>query len=146
MDPQTVQAAADARRARPAASVDPRSRVHPPPQPKAKPVKPPPVGKGGPLWQQLYAQAVAERHPQPEKMADSMLRLRESTLAIEAKQHKTLTTNHRPKPSEVAVAEKPKKAARAIHPSLLCKATCLNGNPCKHRATHGNYCSKHAPP
>jgi hypothetical protein len=146
MDPQAVQAAADARRAATTtAKVDPRTRVHPLPQPLPKKTLAPPAGKGGPLWQHFYARAVEDKHPEPEKMADASLRLRESTLALEAKRHTTLKTTHRPKPSEVAAAAKPAKVARATHPSLLCKATCLNGNQCKHRSTRGDYCSKHAP-
>jgi hypothetical protein len=141
-----VQAASDARRANiTAAKVDPRARSHPLHQPSPKKTLAPPVGKGGPLWQHFYARAVQDKHPEPEKMADASLRLRESTLALEAKRPTTLTTTHRPKPSEVAVAAKVAKPARAVHPSLLCKATCLNGNQCKHRSTRGDYCSKHHP-
>ena len=81
----------------------------------------------------------------PEKLADTLLRSREHTQELEAKRHKTLATTHVPKPSETAVAAKPAKAARVVHPSLICKATCLNGSQCKHRSTRGNYCSKHAP-
>jgi len=111
----------------------------------AKQIAKPPKGKGGPLWQQFYNDAVANGHPLPEKLADTLLRSREHALELEAKRRTTLTTTHRPKPSEVAVAAKAAKPARAVHPSLLCKATCLNGNQCKHRSTRGDYCSKHHP-
>ena len=111
----------------------------------AKQLAKPPKGKGGPLWQQFYNDAVAKGHPLPEKLADTLLRSREHTQELEAKRHKTLATTHVPKPSETAVAAKPAKAARVVHPSLICKATCLNGSQCKHRSTRGNYCSKHAP-
>lgn len=148
MDAHAVQAAGDANRAAIAAkqaAQPPSARMRAPPQAKPKKELPPPAGKGGPLWQRFYEAAKAEGHPEPERLADAQLRCRESALAIVAKQHKLLRTDKVPKPSETVVAEKPKKAARTIHPSLLCKATCLNGNPCKHRATQGNYCSKHAP-
>ena len=111
----------------------------------AKHISLPPKGKGGPLWQQFYNDAVARGHPLPEKLADTLLRSREHAQELEAKRHKTLATTHVPKPSETAAAAKPAKAARVIHPSLLCKATCLNGSQCKHRATKGEYCSKHHP-
>ena len=147
MDAHAVQAAGDANRAAltaKQAALPPSARVRPTPQPKAKKELAPPAGKGGPLWQRFYEAAKAEGHPEPERLADAQLRLRESTLAIVAKQHKLLRTDKVPKPAETVVAAKP-KTVRVTHPSLLCKATCLNGNPCKHRATQGNYCSKHAP-
>ena len=41
-----------------------------------------PKGKGNELWQKFYDDAVARRHPMPEKLADTLLRSREHALDI----------------------------------------------------------------
>ena len=66
----------------------------------AKQLAQPPKGKGGPLWQQFYNDAVAKGHPMPEKLADTLLRSREHALELDAKRHKVLVTAEVPKPAE----------------------------------------------
>jgi hypothetical protein len=105
---------------------------------------PPPVGKGGPLWQGFYAAALLSNHPDPEKLADSSLRMREKTLAIEAKRPKTLQTLKKPTPAEAA-AKAPRKAKPVLHDAFRCKAKTLEGKQCGFKATCGAFCKKHSP-
>ena len=113
----------------------------------AKQLAKPPKGKGGPLWQQFYNDAVANKHPMPEKLADTLLRSREHALELEAKRHKALVTTHAPKPSEtVAVAKGTvKKAGKPVlHDALRCKALTLEGRRCGFKSTCGEFCKKHS--
>jgi hypothetical protein len=99
----------------------------------AKQLAQPPKGKGGPMWQKFYEDAVARGHPLPEKLADTLLRSREHALELEAKRHKAQVTTHAPKPSEtVAVAKGAvKKAGKPVlHDALRCKALTLEGRRC----------------
>ena len=38
----------------------------------SKALSEPPKGKGGELWQKFYTDAVARKHPDPEKLADTL--------------------------------------------------------------------------
>jgi len=89
----------------------------------------PPVGKYGLLWQQFYDNAIASSHPEPEKMADSCLRNRENTLAIECDRHTSMMT--RP------VAVDPRAG--------FCKSRTLADKSCPFKATCGHFCKKHLP-
>ena len=112
------------------------------PPPRQQP--PPPVGKGGPLWQSFYASALLSNHPDPEKLADSSLRMREKALALEAKRHKTLQTLKKPTPEEAA-AKAPRKAKPVLHEAFRCKAKTLAGKQCGFKSTCGAFCKKHSP-
>jgi len=111
----------------------------------AKPMLQPPKGKGNELWLRFYTDAVVHGHPMPEKLADSMLRSREHTLEIEAKKHKLIVTDIKPKATEVAVANKAATKKRAvIHDALRCKAKTLEGRQCGFKATCGAFCKRHS--
>ena len=113
----------------------------------AKHLAKPPKGKGGPLWQQFYNDAVARGHPMPEKLADTLLRSREHALELEDKRHKALVTTHAHKPSEtVAVAKGAvKKGGKPVlHDALRCKAMTLEGRRCGFKSTCGEFCKKHS--
>jgi hypothetical protein len=112
------------------------------PPPRQQP--PPPVGKDGPLWQGFYAAALLSNHPDPEKLADSSLRMREKALALEAKRPKTLLTLKKPTPEETA-SKAPRKAKPALHDAFRCKAKTLEGKQCGFKATCGAFCKKHSP-
>jgi len=110
----------------------------------AKHIMQPPKGKGGPLWQKFYEDAMARKHPMPEKLADTLLRSREYALELEAKRHKVLTTTEVPKPVEtVAVNKGVKKPKAALHDAFRCKAMTLEGRRCGFKATCGDFCKKH---
>ena len=127
---------------------DGRARVHvPPPAANKKPAPVPPKGKGGELWRKLYDQAVVNKHPNPELIADSMLRAREKSLAIEASRHKLQVTDKVPKPAETVIAVKTGvKRARVIPVGSRCAATKMDGKQCefKRHPDCGKFCSKHA--
>ena len=116
-------------------------RVRPAPiisAPKSPP--PPPNGKGGVIWNRMLDAAIRSGHPEPERMADAMLRSREKALALNAARPKTLVTTHAPKPSEVAaVAAK----SRPLKNGAKCKALTLEGRPCPFKAIIGFFCKKH---
>ena len=126
--------------------VDGASRRRPPPKASTpKPPMAPPKGKGTPIWERMYHAALASGHPDPEKMADAMLRSREKALELAAARHKTQLTNHKPKTSEIAAPPATQKArAKAVlHEAQRCKAKTLEGRQCGFRATCGLFCSKH---
>ena len=104
---------------------------------------PPPVGKGGPIWQGFYAAALLSNHPDPEKLADSSLRMREKALALEAARPKTLLTLKKPTPEE-ASAKVPRKAKPALGAAFRCKAKTLEGRQCAFKSTCGDFCKRHA--
>ena len=121
-------------------------RVRATPVCTARPLAPPPEGKGGPLWQKFYDDAVAQRHPLPEKLADTLLRSREHSLALEASRRKAKVTTEVPKPSETASVNKGKaKSGKPIlHDACRCRAMTLEGTRCGFKATCGEFCKKHA--
>jgi hypothetical protein len=80
--------------------------------------------------------AKASGHPDPEKLADSMLASREKALAIKDARHHT---NLVPYQAERGVP-KPVKDTGA-----KCKATTLANKPCPYKATFYGFCSKHTP-
>ena len=128
-----------------AASVDARQRVSASAQPPLRPAPPPPKGKGNELWQKFFNNARATGHPEPEKLADSLLRARERAEAIMAAQHKTLVTDKVPKPQETVVAAATVvKKGRVLPPDAFrCKAKTLAGKQCPFKATCMGFCSKH---
>ena len=99
------------------------------------------------LWQRFYDVAVREKSHMPEKLADSMLRVRERTLEIEASRRRTQVTDKVPKPHQELVASGIKKKGRSI-PSAgqRCRATKMDGKQCefKKHPECGEFCSKHA--
>jgi hypothetical protein len=106
----------------------------------------PPKGKGGPLWQQFYNDAVAKAHPYPEKLADTLLRSREHAQEIEAKKHKLLITDKKPGIEETVAVNKGKvKGSKPVlHDALRCKALTLEGRRCTFKSTCGEFCKKHS--
>lgn len=113
----------------------------------AKKLASPPKGKGGPLWQQFYNDAVARGHPLPEKLADTLLRSREHAEELEAKRHKIQVTTDVPKPSETVSVNKgtAKKGPKPVlHDALRCKALTLEGRRCGFKSTCGEFCKKHS--
>ena len=131
-----------------ATAAEGRSRgVTPPTASAAKQLAQPPKGKGGPLWQQFYNDAVANKHPMPEKLADTLLRSREHALELEAKRHTVKEYTGVPKMQETVAANKGtvKKAGKPVlHDALRCKALTLEGRRCGFKATCGEFCKKHS--
>lgn len=104
----------------------------------------PPKGKGNELWRKFYDDAVARGHPDPEKLADTLLRSREYAQEVEAKRHKLLVTMEKPKAQETVVVAT-KKVGRAVPTDAQrCKALTLEGRRCGFKATCGDFCQKHA--
>jgi hypothetical protein len=102
------------------------------------------VGKGGDLWKQYYQMSVLNKHPDPEKMADSLLRNREKTLELQASRKKIEVTLKAPKPVETAHNEA-KKGRVVPSTAFRCKATKLDGKQCVFkRFGTTDFCSKHA--
>jgi hypothetical protein len=111
------------------------------PLPRQQP--PPPAGKDGPLWQSFYAAALLSNHPDPEKLADSSLRMREKALALEAARHKTILTLKKPTPEE-ASAKAARNTKPVLHAAFRCKAKTLEGRQCTFKSTCGDFCKRHA--
>jgi len=123
---------------------DGRARVRAAPVKAAMHAPPPaPKGKGSELWQKFYSNARASGHPDPEKMADSLLRARERSLELVEAMHTTQVTTTAPKPQETVAMAAPKKGR--VLPSLAarCKAKTLAGKQCPFKASCGEFCSKH---
>ena len=98
------------------------------------------------IWQRFYDVAVREKTPMPEKLADSMLRVRERTLKIEAARRKIQITDKVPKAIETVSMNKGKRG-RSIPPAgQRCRATKMDGKQCefKKHPECGEFCSKHA--
>jgi hypothetical protein len=112
----------------------------------AKKLAQPPKGKGGPLWQQFYNDAVARGHPLPEKLADTLLRSREHAQELEAKRHTVKEYTGAPKMQETVAVNKGtvKKGKVVLHDALRCKALTLEGRRCGFKATCGEFCKKHS--
>jgi hypothetical protein len=101
----------------------------------------PPKGKGGEQWQKFFARAQADGHQNPERFADSYLRMIESNQAIEAKRHRLQKTDKVLKACETAHVEK----RTALPPGVRCKATLMNGKQCEFKKSPGcgDFCAKH---
>jgi hypothetical protein len=109
--------------------------------PAAKPPPAPPKGQGGPTWQKFLEDAVAQGHPEPERLADALLRAREKTLELKEKRHKVEITTKTPTPAECAGAA---VGVKKVTGGALCKAVTLENRPCKFRAVCGDFCKKHS--
>jgi len=94
----------------------------------------PPTGKGGELWTRFYNSAIAANHAEPEKMADSLLRVRERSLLIK---------DARPTTKITLPVKPPSGAISKPAAAPLCKARTLANRPCLFKATHGGFCKKH---
>lgn len=81
------------------------------------------------LWQTILDEAVRAKHPDPVKMADSSIRMRDKFLAIKKARRAT-----------VYIEKPPKQAVQAVH---KCRATTLGGRQCTSHATRGGFCAKH---
>jgi hypothetical protein len=112
----------------------------------AKNLAHPPKGKGGPIWQKFYDDAVARGHPLPEKLADTLLRSREHALELEAKRHAVKEYTGAPKMQETVAVNKGKvKGSKPVlHDALRCKALTLEGRRCGFKSTCGDFCKKHS--
>jgi hypothetical protein len=116
------------------------------PTPSSKKTLEPPKGKGGELWTRFYNDAVAKGHPQPEKLADTLLRSRELALKLAAERPKLLVTDHKPKAVETATQAGPaaaRKGRAVVSDAHRCKALTLEGRRCGFKATCGDFCKKH---
>ena len=101
----------------------------------------PPKGKGNEQWQKYFARAKADGHPDPERLADSYLRMVESNQEIESQRRRLQKTDKVLKAIETAHAQK----RTALPPELRCKATLMNGKQCEFRKSPGcgDFCAKH---
>ena len=131
---QLSGAEARARKVTPAVSSAPKSLVHPP------------KDKGGPLWRKFYEYAVAHGHPDPEKLADTLLRSRERAFELAETRAKTVLVLVTPKPQETCEvnASPGKKSRPVVHEALRCRAHTLAGKRCVFKSTCGEFCKKHA--
>jgi hypothetical protein len=120
------------------------------PAPAASSVKQlaePPKGKGNELWQKFYTDALQRGCPDPEKLADTLLRSRERALELQAKRHTIKEYTGTPKMQETVAENKgaAKKGGKAVlHDAFRCKALTLEGRRCGFKATCGEFCKKHA--
>lgn len=95
------------------------------------------------LWREFYAKALHEGQAEPEKFADSAVRMREQTLKKRAGRHHTVVLKDPPKPPvEMGMA---KSRAVPKTPGPRCQAKTLEGRQCGFAATCGSFCKKHAP-
>ena len=117
-----------------------RARVRVPSDASTRPALPPPQGKGGPVWQQFYETAVAQGHPEPEKLADSLLRARERALAL--KDARPAVKVLAKTPGAIPKEGSPKGRAPAVE-ATRCRAKTLEGRQCGFKATCGGFCKKH---
>lgn len=106
-----------------------------------KPVATQPAGYGGELWARYYQTALRDRHPDPEKLATTLLRAREKTLALAASRAATVVTDTTPKPQEASAVLQ--KAKQPLHSSSRCQARTLTNKQCGFKATCGDFCKKH---
>jgi len=106
----------------------------------------PPKTSAGPTRDGLLAKLIAAGHPDPEKMADSLLRNREKSLAIEKAKHTLQVTTNVPKPNEAVCEAVPAKKGRSVPSALYrCKATKLDGKQCVFKTCgKSDFCTKHA--
>ena len=75
-----------------------------------------------------------EGSPDPEKLADSALRSKESTLAIREKKNKLIKVDQKPpRDNEIISATK-----------AICKAMTMSGSKCTFKAVCGEFCKKHS--
>jgi len=104
----------------------------------------PPRTSAGPTRDGLLATLIAAGHTDPEKMADSLLRNREMSLAIVKARHSIQVTTNAPKPIETVCAAK--KGGRAVPSAAYrCKATKLDGKQCVFKCSGStDFCTKHA--
>jgi hypothetical protein len=107
-----------------------------------KPVREAPKGQGGEIWQKYYNQAVAQGHPEPAKLADTLLRAREKAQELDAAKHKLKVTDKKPTVAECSGLAP--SAKKAVTSGALCKAVTLENRPCKFRAVCGGFCKKHS--
>ena len=143
MDLQKLRPTYSQWRAPLASATEGRARAAPVPTASAaKQLSHPPKGKGGPLWQQFYNDAVARGHPLPEKLADTLLRSREHAQELEAKRHAVKEYTGVPKMQETVAVKKVGKPV--LHDALRCKALTLEGRRCGFKATCGEFCKKHS--
>lgn len=94
------------------------------------------------LWETLYARAVQDEHPEPEKFADSAVRAREKALLKQKERASVQLLKDPPKPPPAEGAPARGKA-RSNGPK--CQAKTLEGRQCGFAATCGPFCKKHAP-
>lgn len=121
-----------------------RATQKPPAASATKTLAQPPKGRGNELWQKFHADAVARGHPEPERLADTLLRSRERALELEAARHKTILVTVAPKPHEAAASAPAKKGRPVVAEAQRCKARTLAGKQCGFKATCCGFCKKHA--
>jgi hypothetical protein len=96
------------------------------------------------LWETLYARALYDKHPEPEKFADAAVRARETALRKREERAHVQLVQEPPKPVPVNEAAAPSRSkARSNGPK--CQAKTLEGRQCGFAATCGPFCKKHAP-
>jgi hypothetical protein len=116
-----------------------RARVRVTSDAPSRPPLAPPQGKGGPDWQVFYATAVAQGHPEPEKLADSLLRARERALALKDARPAVKVITKIPG----APPKEERKGGRPMVEATRCRAKTLEGRQCGFKATCGGFCKKH---
>lgn len=98
----------------------------------------PPRVLSGPTWDRLLDAAKSTGCSDPQKMAESMMRVREKSLALKAGRHHTSLVPYHTE----TVPSRP-KAQKPTGPK--CSATTLVGKPCSYRPVFHGFCAKHCP-
>lgn len=102
-----------------------------------------PIGRSD-VWQQYYAGAVRDNHPDPERFADGAVRSREIAMRKKEERAKVQVLSEVPKPlAPEAGSVRAKSSAKSGGPK--CQARTLEGRQCGFSATCGQFCKKHAP-
>lgn len=78
------------------------------------------------------------------KLEASITRFKERTLALKAKRRRVVQIAEPPKPQESAHSEKKARARTVPNAACRCHAKTMEGKQCGFKATHGDFCKKHA--
>ena len=96
-----------------------------------------------PVRNRVYRDAVATGHPDPTKLANTVMKFREKSIKLQKARPTVKITTDPPKPVETVVAAKPKQK-KVLHDALRCKALTLEGRRCGFKSVCGEFCKKHA--
>lgn len=94
-----------------------------------------------PVWNRVYRDAVATGHPDPTKLANTVVKFREKSITLKKARPAVKITTDPPKLVEIT---KPKHKKVTVQDALRCKALTLEGRRCGFKAVCGEFCKKHA--
>jgi hypothetical protein len=88
------------------------------------------------LWTRYYTCAIRDKHPEPERFADSAWKSRQTALRKKAERSKVVV---------LATVIKPEAPLPSAITKTKCQARTLEGRQCGFAATCGRFCRKHDP-